>query len=71
MLRYVDSARAIREVFVGFYECSHGVPGEAFPAVILCSVSALGLGMAFCIAQCYDGAGIMAGSGKGATARIH
>ncbi len=70
VLRYVDQSREIREVFVGFYECRGGVTGEAISTLILSAIQDLGLDMAFCRGQCYDGAGNMAGSCKGAATRI-
>ncbi|KAG7170066.1 52 kDa repressor of the inhibitor of the protein kinase-like [Homarus americanus] len=69
VLRFVDSERQIREEFVGYYECQ-SVTGEAIADIIKKVVCDLGLDFNKCIGQGYDGAGYMAGSCKGAAARI-
>ena len=70
VLRYVSKERNIREVFLGFFECSDGVTGTAVSEVILCAVEELGLDMTLCRGQCYDGAGNMSGKCKGASSII-
>ncbi|CAB4023164.1 Hypothetical predicted protein, partial [Paramuricea clavata] len=56
VLRFVDSSQQIREEFVGFYHCEDGTSGVA-----LKEMADLGLPMANCRGQSYDGAGNMAG----------
>lgn len=70
IIRYVDGNDMIREDFVGFYACESGVTGEAISELIKSAVTSLGLDLADCRGQCYDGAGNMAGTVKGAAARI-
>ena len=70
VIRFVDSTKTIREEFIGFYMCEEGTAGAAIKERILSAVADLGLPMADCCGQCYDGAGNMAGRLNGASSLI-
>ena len=70
VIRFVDSTKTIREEFIGFYMCEKGTAGAAIKEHILSAVTDLGLPMADCRRQCYDGAGNMAGRLNGASSLI-
>ena len=70
VLRFVDSSQQIREEFVGFYHCEDGTSGVALKEMILKAVADLGLSMANCRGQSYDGAGNMAGKYNGVSSLI-
>ncbi|CAB4020457.1 52 kDa repressor of the inhibitor of the kinase-like [Paramuricea clavata] len=70
VLRFVDSSQQIREEFVGFYHCEYGTSGVALKEMILKAVADLGLPMANCRGQSYDGAGDMAGKYNGVSSLI-
>jgi hypothetical protein len=70
VLRFVDSSQQIREEFVGFYHCEDGTSGVALKEMILKVVADLGLSMANCRGQSYDGAGNMAGKYNGVSSLI-
>ena len=69
VLRFVDSAAAIREVFFGFFLCE-ATTGLAITCIIMKAVQELGLSMALCRGQGYDGTGNMAGKNIGAATLI-
>ena len=67
----MDKDINVREEFLGFFECTSGVTGEALAEDILGKLEKdwqLNIQM-FC-GQGYDGAGAMAGKRKGVVARI-
>ena len=55
---------------MGFTHCNTGLTGEHLSNTILKEIESLGLSMDDCRGQGYDGAGAMAGSGKGVASRI-
>ncbi len=66
MLRFVDRANIIREVFVDFVACDTGTTGQAITEKILEALKEDSLDLSCLRGQCYDGAGNMASKHKGA-----
>lgn len=71
IIRYVDVDGVINEDFLEFVHCADGTTGDHISKHIKTSLSKLGIDMADCRGQCYDGAGSMAGKNKGAAALIY
>ena len=69
-LRYVDEDFHIREDFIRFLHCEHGLSGEGLTKLLLDGISDLGLNIDNVRGQGYDGAGNVAGKEKGVAARI-
>ena len=70
VIRFLDSAKKVREEFVVFYLCEDGTTGAAIKDLIAGAVAGLGLSMDDCRGQCYDGAGNMLGRLNGASSLI-
>ncbi|XP_046853386.1 52 kDa repressor of the inhibitor of the protein kinase-like, partial [Xenia sp. Carnegie-2017] len=71
VLRFIDQNRDIREEFVGFLPCKWGLKGEQLAKVVLDALGNLGLSIADCRGQGYDGAGAVAGHINGMAAHLH
>ena len=70
VLRYLDPEFNIKEDFVGYVHLVEGMSGENIANAILTFIDSLGLDIANCRGQGYDGAGAMAGKIKGCSSRI-
>lgn len=71
VIRYVKSTDSkAKEAFVGFIELEERPTGRAIATAVVDLVTSLGLDMANCRGQCYDGAGNMAGRVNGAAKLI-
>ncbi|XP_046857691.1 52 kDa repressor of the inhibitor of the protein kinase-like [Xenia sp. Carnegie-2017] len=70
VLRFIDQNMDIREEFVGFLPCKWGLKGEQLAKVVLDALGNLGLSIADCRGQGYDGAGAVAGHINGMAAHL-
>ena len=70
VVSFVDQDSNIREEFLGFLHCKDGTSGEALANLIVDQLEVLGVDIADCRGQGYDGAGSMSGKYKGVAARI-
>ena len=70
VIRFLDSAKTVREEFVGFYLWEDATTGAAIKDLIIGAVADLGLSMDDCRGQCYDGTGNMSGHLNGASSLI-
>jgi hypothetical protein len=69
-IRYVDKDCTPQECFLGFSECLLGVTGEALANSIISNLQSWKFELHNLRGQSYDGAGAMAGTNKGAAARV-
>eukprot|EP00795_Rhopilema_esculentum_P009917 gene9917-biopygen12625 len=69
-VRFVDGTSTIHEKFLGFTECNEGLTGQAIAKKIKEKLEELGLPIANCRGQGYDGAANMSGKCSGATVNI-
>ncbi|XP_065064865.1 52 kDa repressor of the inhibitor of the protein kinase-like [Rhopilema esculentum] len=70
VVRFVDGTSTIREEFLGFTECNEGLTGRAIAKKIKEKLEELGLPIANCRGQGYDGAANMSGKCSGAAVTI-
>lgn len=68
VIRYVDSENNIQEKFLSFIECTLGLSGQNLCDTLLNELNRLGLDVANCRGQGYDGAGSVAGRKNGLSA---
>ena len=69
-IRFVDGCTP-QQKFIGFYQCTSGVTGEAIACdILLQQLTSLNLDLEFLRGQVFDGAGAMVGKSRGAAARI-
>ena len=69
-IRFVDSKNEIQERFIKFVNCDEGLTGEALAKNIEDTLKEVGLPLANCRGQGYDGASAMSSMRKGVSGRI-
>ena len=70
VLHFVDSNMNIREEFIAFLHCKYGLSGAQLAKLLLDTLNDLTLSIEDCRGQGCDGAGSVAGSINGLSARI-
>ena len=70
VLRYVDNSKEINERFIKYMDCKEGVTGEALEFNVEDTLEKVGLPLADCRGQGYDGPSSMSSKAKGVSERI-
>ena len=70
VLRYVDNSKEINERFIMYVDCKEGVTGEALEFNVEDTLEKVGLPLADCRGQGYDGPSSMSSKAKGISGRI-